>query len=69
MIIAGRRPTVSTNLPAGATASVWTTDAQAKATPVHDVGRSSTSTTRTGTKDIRTPNDVHPCARLAIHAA
>src|SRR5829696_1377294 len=32
MIIAGRRPTVSTNLPAGATAIVWTTEAQAKAT-------------------------------------
>jgi hypothetical protein len=69
MIIAGRRPTESTKLPAGATASVWTTEAQAKATPVHDVGRCSTSTTRTGTSDMRTPNDVHPWARLAMQAA
>src|SRR5687767_12325612 len=37
-IIAGRRPTVSTNRPAGPTAMVWATAATANATPVHDVG-------------------------------
>ena len=38
-IMAGRRPTVSTNLPAGPTAMVWATAAQAKAIPVQDGGR------------------------------
>src|SRR3712207_3897849 len=59
-IIAGRRPTVSVNRPAGPTAMVWATAAMAKATPVHDVGRLSTSTTSTGTREDRTPNDVQP---------
>ena len=59
-IMAGRRPTVSVNRPAGPTAIVWTTEAQAKAMPVHDAGRCSSSTTSTGTSDDRTPNEVHP---------
>ena len=58
--MAGRRPTVSTNLPAGARAMVWATAAQAKAIPVQDAGRCSTSTTSTGTSDDRTPNEVQP---------
>ena len=35
-IMAGRRPTVSTNRPAGPRAMVWATAAQAKAMPVQD---------------------------------
>ena len=69
MIIAGRRPTVSTNFPAGARAMVCTTAATAKLTPVHDAGRCSTSTTSTGTSDDRTPYDVQPWARLVKQAA
>ena len=38
-IMAGRRPTVSVNFPAGPTATVWATDAQAKAIPVQAGGR------------------------------
>ena len=53
--MAGRRPTESTNAPAGPIAIVWATAAQANAIPVHDGGRSSTSTTSTGTSAERTP--------------
>ena len=67
--MAGRRPTVSTNCPAGPTAMVWATAAQANAIPVQDGGRCSTSTTRTGTSDERTPNEVQPWARLVKQAA
>src|SRR3954463_12182880 len=58
--IAGRRPTVATNRPAGPTANVWTTAAQVNAIPVQEVPRCSTSTTRTGTSAERTPNDDQP---------
>ena len=48
---------------------VWATAAKANATPVHDAGRCSTSTTSTGTSEDRTPYDVQPWARLVKHAA
>ena len=67
--MAGRRPTVSTNVPAGPTAIVWATAATANAIPVHDGGRSSTSTTRTGTSEDRMPCAVQPFARLVRQAA
>ena len=68
-IMAGRRPTVSTNLPAGARAMVWATAAQAKAMPVQVVLWCSTSTTSTGIRADRTPNEVQPWARLVRQAA
>ena len=69
MIIAGRRPTVSTNRPAGPTAMVWTTAAKEKAMPVQEGGRCRTSTISTGTSDDRTPNEVQPWAKLLKQAA
>ncbi len=68
-IMAGRRPTVSTNLPAGARAMVWATAAQAKAIPVQVVLWCSTSTTSTGIRAERTPKEVQPWARLVRQAA
>ena len=50
-------------------AMVWATAAQAKAMPVQDGGRCSTSTTSTGTSDERTPKAVQPWARLVKQAA
>ena len=67
--MAGRRPLESTNAPAGPIAIVCATAAQANAIPVHDAGRSSTSTTSTGTRAERTPCPVHPEDRLVRQAA
>src|SRR5690606_11815491 len=67
--IAGRRPTLSTNLPAGPSAMVGATAATANAIPVQTGGRCRISTTSTGTRALRTPNDDQPCARFARHAA
>src|SRR3712207_7382815 len=56
-----RRPPRSTLFPyttlfrSGPRAMVWATAATAKAIPVQDAFRCSTSTTRTGTRDERTP--------------
>ena len=68
-IMAGRRPTVSTNLPAGARAMVWAMAAQANAIPVQVVLWCSTSTTSTGMSADRTPKEVQPWARLVRQAA
>ena len=68
-MIAGRRPTVSTNLDAGASAMAWATAATANAMPVQDDGPLSTSSTRMGTRAPRTPKEVQPWEKFARSAA
>ncbi|MPN62510.1 hypothetical protein SDC9_210259 [bioreactor metagenome] len=65
----GRRPQVSTSRPAGCSSTAWTIAATAKASPVHEVGRSSTSTTNSGTSVERAPWACQPVVKLAAQAS
>ena len=66
---AGLRPARSMKRAAGPRARVWATAAIANAMPVNELGPLITSTTITGMRALRTPNEFQPCAKFARQAA